>query len=79
MPRSAQTGRVRRWRYGSTVSELLEFCCPRCATPVNEEFYGPCRSCVAQLRSVGGVQVHVEDVTYTPRMNVTPNFVATKD
>jgi hypothetical protein len=59
--------------------ELLTFICPRCAAAAEEEFYGPCRACVAALRAVGGEQVEVEAVEYAPKMNVTPNFIATKD
>ena len=58
----------------------MEFCCPRCAGDVVEDFYGPCDTCRGQLReafrSEGRV---VEVVEYEPKMNVTPNAVALKD
>ena len=59
--------------------DLLSFNCPRCGAPANAEFYGPCSACVDLLRLVGGVAVDVSEVAYDPKMNVTPNFVATKD
>lgn len=58
---------------------FLSFACPRCGMPAEEEFYGPCRACIVVLRSVGGEQTEVEAVEYAPKMNVTPNFIATKD
>jgi hypothetical protein len=44
------------------------------------EFYGPCHGCVAQLRD-GQLLDQREAVVadYVPKMNVTPNAVATKD
>ncbi|MEM8905765.1 MAG: hypothetical protein AAGF02_18825 [Actinomycetota bacterium] len=58
----------------------IEFDCPRCGVSVAERFYGPCRSCVAQLaasqRSAGGDYAAAE---YEPKMNVTPNQIASKD
>jgi hypothetical protein len=60
--------------------ELLAFTCPRCRTDVREEFYGPCTACVFDLRASQGQEaVAVAPVAYEPKMNVTPNFVATKD
>ena len=52
--------------------------CPRCGTSVDEEFYGPCASCRQQLRATGR-EARAVDTTYEPKMNVTPNAVATKD
>lgn len=58
----------------------MEFTCPRCATAVEAEFYGPCTTCRAALvdafRSEGRV---VEVTEYEPKINVTPNAVALKD
>ena len=56
------------------------FTCPRCGTDVNEQFYGPCRSCRTELRAkyLGEGRV-VEVAEYEPKMNVTPNAVALKD
>ena len=59
--------------------ELLSFECPRCHRPAAAEFYGPCPACVTQLRSVGGEARDVQVADYEPKMNVTPNQVATKD
>ncbi len=60
--------------------ELLEFECPRCQTQAMARFYGPCSSCRDELRRTLGVESRdVEAVAYEPKMNVTPNAVATKD
>ncbi len=61
--------------------DLLTSACPRCHAPITEErFYGPCTSCRAELRAkyVGEGRV-IEVAEYVPKMNVTPNAVATKD
>ena len=59
---------------------MLEFGCPRCHSDVREEFYGPCRSCVSQLRAnISREATIVAVAQYEPKMNVTPNFIATKD
>jgi hypothetical protein len=59
---------------------LLEVVCPRCASAVLARFYGPCDDCRAELRATQGVEARVVDATdYEPKMNVTPNAVATKD
>jgi hypothetical protein len=62
------------------VSDVLSFVCPRCATAVDENFYGPCESCRAELRAkfLGEGRI-VEVAEYEPKMNVTPNAVALKD
>ena len=52
--------------------------CPRCQASVDEEFYGPCTACRLQLRATG-LEARAVDATYEPKMNVTPNAVATKD
>jgi hypothetical protein len=65
---------------GGLGSDPVEFTCPRCANPVEEDFYGPCGACraalVATFRTEGRV---VEVAEYEPKMNVTPNAVALKD
>ncbi len=60
--------------------ELLSFTCPRCRLEVTELLYGPCASCRTTLRAVvGGEARDVEETDYVPKMNVTPNAVASKD
>lgn len=56
------------------------FDCPRCHNTVTAEFYGPCPTCVDELRRTQwrGLAA-VETAEYEPKMNVTPNAVATKD
>jgi hypothetical protein len=57
------------------------FVCPRCAREVEERLYGPCSSCRDELgttmRRVDEAPVVAAE--YEPKMNVTPNQVATKD
>ncbi len=63
-----------------TDDEPLSFTCPRCRLDVIEALYGPCSSCRTTLRAViGGEARAVEQVDYEPKMNVTPNAVASKD
>ena len=60
--------------------DLLDITCPRCGAAARERFYGPCQSCREQLRAtVGNDARDVEVEAYVPKMNVTPNQVATKD
>ena len=60
--------------------EVLSFTCPRCRLEVTEEFYGPCGSCRTTLRvTQAGEQRDVEAAAYEPKMNVTPNAVASKE
>ena len=70
--------------YGSKLAmdELTDstFSCPRCNREVTERFWGPCASCREQLVTrVKGEAHSVEADKFEPAMNVTPNFVATKD
>ncbi|MEP7046104.1 MAG: hypothetical protein ABI949_05465 [Ilumatobacteraceae bacterium] len=62
------------------ATETASFTCPRCATSVDERFYGPCLSCRTELRVkyVGEGRV-IEVAEYEPKINVTPNAVALKD
>lgn len=54
--------------------------CPRCRQEVTEAWYGPCATCRGDLRgSLGGERRTVDVGDYEPKMNVTPNAVATKD
>lgn len=62
------------------VPELVDFTCPRCRVLASEAYYGPCRSCRGDLRAtLGGDAREVTATDYEPKMNVTPNAVATKD
>lgn len=54
--------------------------CPRCDGPLDGERYGPCASCIAELRATQRQDARaVEAEAYEPKMNVTPNAVALKD
>lgn len=56
--------------------------CPRCGIDVGHvDFYGPCETCNGQLRAAysGDARSDVEAVEYEPKMNVTPNAVASKE
>jgi hypothetical protein len=62
------------------MSAALDFDCPRCGRPSSERFWGPCGACRTALRATqGGEARQVEAQAYEPKMNVTPNQVATKD
>lgn len=62
------------------VPETRTFACPRCDAQVEEAWYGPCTGCRGQLRAAQrGEARNLESVDYVPKMNVTPNAVATKD
>jgi ribosomal protein S27E len=58
----------------------LEFTCPRCRAATSARYYGPCETCRADLvATLGGEARVVEVAAYEPKLNVTPNAVATKD
>ena len=58
----------------------MQVTCPRCESSVDEEFYGPCATCRAELRArVRGEARVVVVEAYEPKMNVTPNAVALKE
>ena len=58
----------------------LDFVCPRCQTRTSARYYGPCESCRSDLvAKLGGATREVEIEEYEPKMNVTPNGIATKD
>jgi hypothetical protein len=64
----------------ATDVELTDFACPRCQAAVAERFYGPCSTCRDALAaSLGGDARDVAVAEYEPKMNVTPNAVASKD
>jgi hypothetical protein len=44
------------------------------------EFYGPCQNCVTDLRAGQALEKQAATVEdYIPKMNVTPNAVASKE
>jgi hypothetical protein len=58
----------------------LTHTCPRCEREVTARFYGPCEPCRAELRvAFAGEARDVEIEEYVPKMNVTPNAVASKE
>ena len=58
----------------------MTFDCPRCGNAVELDLYGPCDSCRSELRSqFSGEARDVVADAYEPKMNVTPNAVATND
>jgi hypothetical protein len=58
----------------------LTFACPRCTQQVQARFYGPCATCRNELRVLYAGEARDVDVEeYVPKMNVTPNAVASKD
>jgi len=60
--------------------DLSAFACPRCGTQMSAEFYRPCDACVEQLRATQrGDASDAVDEAYEPKMNVTPNAVASKE
>ena len=62
------------------MADELEFTCPRCGEGVVEDVYGPCGPCREVLRTtLGRAGRAVEQTEYEPKVNVTPNAVATKD
>lgn len=62
------------------AEELLEFRCPRCEREVHEALYGPCGSCRTTLRALITAEAReVAAADYVPKMNVTPNAVASKE
>lgn len=62
------------------VAGTVDVECPRCGRSVQQQFYGPCERCLAELRSrYQAVASDAEVVEYEPKMNVTPNAVALKD
>ena len=54
--------------------------CPRCHGMHDGQFYGPCVTCRDELRATMGIEAReIEVAEYEPKMNVTPNAVATRD
>jgi hypothetical protein len=57
-----------------------DLCCPRCGQQHDGRFYGPCEPCRIVLRGMfSGEKRSVSVAEYEPKMNVTPNAVATKE
>lgn len=68
------------WLCHTRAMSDISFDCPRCATATEARFYGPCDACSTQLRELYKAESKdVEAPEYVPKMNVTPNAVATKD
>lgn len=62
------------------VPEVLRFDCPRCSREVDASYYGPCETCLGELRArYQARRTEVTAAAYEPKMNVTPNAVALKD
>ncbi len=64
------------------MDDLEGLTCPRCGGDLAErEFYGVCATCADTLRSTfdGSPRGDVEAAAYEPKMNVTPNAVASKE
>ena len=58
----------------------LDFRCPRCQRQSAHRFYGPCPSCVGELRAtLRSDAAEILAPEYEPKMNVTPNAVALKE
>jgi predicted RNA-binding Zn-ribbon protein involved in translation (DUF1610 family) len=77
-PRSAVPGSAEFRLYDGEMSETLP--CPRCGEVANERFYGPCTTCREALRTMfSATKRDVAVADYEPKMNVTPNAVATKE
>jgi hypothetical protein len=58
----------------------VQLTCPRCGREVDERHYGPCTACREELRAAFRREARVVEVAeYEPKVNVTPNAVASKD
>lgn len=69
-------------RYGGRMEDADVLFCPRCGGDLAErEFYGVCARCADTLRATydGSPRSDVEAAAYEPKMNVTPNAVASKE
>jgi hypothetical protein len=62
------------------LSAGVDVTCPRCGRIGEQRFYGPCDDCRHALRDAFRAEGRVIELAeYEPKMNVTPNAVATKD
>jgi len=60
--------------------DLTSYPCPRCQTNMSAESYGPCASCVSELKASQQSEASTDGpAAYEPKMNVTPNAVALKE
>ena len=60
--------------------ETVSFTCPRCGEAAEARFFGPCPTCSAALQAkYQQSSQEVEAPEYEPKMNVTPNAIATKE
>ena len=60
--------------------ETGSFTCPRYGEPAEARFYGPCPNCAGALQAKYQQSSNeVEAPEYEPKMNVTPNAIATKE
>ena len=56
------------------------FDCPRCHRPTEADLYGPCPTCVVELKArFAGRARDVDVAEYEPKVNVTANAVAMRD
>ncbi len=63
-----------------SVDTTTVFDCPRCGGRTSHPYWGPCGACRDELRTtMRGEAREIAAVAYEPKMNVTPNAVATKD
>ena len=74
------SGQMAEITTAENTPEVLDYACPRCEAATTARFYGPCPACRIQLKAAYADQARdVEVEEYEPKMNVTPNAVATKD
>lgn len=70
-------------RSAARKEALVSFVCPRCQEPSKASTYGPCRDCRAELKdamfSTPNKYTLEHSTEYSPKMNVVPNAVATKE
>lgn len=65
-----------------TETVLVPTTCPRCGRERGDgDFYGICMGCAIELRATydGSPRADVAAEEYEPKMNVTPNAVASKE
>lgn len=63
----------------AAAPETRDITCPRCGVAATVRFYGPCDQCRTHLRATMHVASKEVDASYDPKMNVTPNAVASKE